>query len=336
MTVSKDLDKSVYLARYAPILAFHPRERYYPLSVPAFVAKAELRLLNRELRSKSPKLTHDVLYPPGAATIEHIVNASRVHPIRKLQLQASKENRAGVEPSKLDETPLYAVVKDIADKHGNTQAIEINYFFFCAFNSPYYIVGKGFGGHVGDFEHVTVRLCPDGRLQGVYYNAHRNIDGNWVPAKKVRLLEGRPLVYVARDHHGCYPSPGIKLRIFGLANDFCSGAGPKWRPRKIIRLEPHKEGACPSRGSMLSKPRQQEDETPKNMNRGNLLIEMDREGAGVQIRNDEDGWGKYQGYWGTIANATAQDWYKNAEHPVSRGWFKRLFCPCLSAPFSIA
>ena len=41
--------------------------------------------------------------------------------------------------------------------------------------------------------------------QGVWYNRHRNIEGDWVPAAKVpRTPCGRIVAYVALHGHGTY------------------------------------------------------------------------------------------------------------------------------------
>ena len=54
----------------------------------------------------------------------------------------------------------------------------MQYMTFLAYNGPYKLfhwlyVGP-LGAHDADWEHVTVRLSPDGQdVRGVYYSAHR-------------------------------------------------------------------------------------------------------------------------------------------------------------------
>lgn len=63
--------------------------------------------------------------------------------------------------SKLDEVPLYVVVKEVLNKEAHVEAVEINYLTFYAFNGPYTIGVPPFsfeaGAHDGDWEHFTVR-----------------------------------------------------------------------------------------------------------------------------------------------------------------------------------
>lgn len=64
---------------------------------------------------------------------------------------------------------------------------------------------------VPDWEHLTVRLDAASLApQGVWYNSHRNIEGEWRPAAKVPRdpHTGRLVAFVAKDGHGLYPKVG--------------------------------------------------------------------------------------------------------------------------------
>ena len=59
-----------------------------------------------------------------------------------------------------------------------------------------------------DWEHVTVRLDSQAHnLLGIWYNSHRNVEGEWRTADRVprQAGSGRPIVYVALNGHGTYP-----------------------------------------------------------------------------------------------------------------------------------
>lgn len=61
---------------------------------------------------------------------------------------------------------------------------------------------------MSDWEHITVRvgLGPTYPLQGVWYNSHRNVEGEWADASEVpRDEHGRIVAYVALNGHGVYP-----------------------------------------------------------------------------------------------------------------------------------
>ena len=75
--------------------------------------------------------------------------------------------------------PIYAHAKEVVDPHsGRRTALEVNYMKFLAYNGSYKLFGwipaGDLGAHDADWEHVTMRLTPDGRrVLGVYYSAHR-------------------------------------------------------------------------------------------------------------------------------------------------------------------
>ena len=75
--------------------------------------------------------------------------------------------------------PVYAHVKELTEPgSGRRTALEVNYMKFLAFNGAYKLFGwlyaGGLGAHDADWEHVTLRLSPDGRrVLGIYYSAHR-------------------------------------------------------------------------------------------------------------------------------------------------------------------
>ncbi len=77
------------------------------------------------------------------------------------------------------QVPIYAHAKQVVNpRTGRRTALEINYMKFLAFNGSYKLFGwipaGNLGAHDADWEHVTLRLTPDGRrVLGVYYSAHR-------------------------------------------------------------------------------------------------------------------------------------------------------------------
>lgn len=91
---------------------------------------------------------------------------------------------------------------------------------------------EALGFHDHDVERVTVAYAMDTYLEDraqpikIYYGAHGTGQGMWVPWLACpKTKEGRVIIYVARGSHASYPSPGIKFRIFGFANDVCNNRG---------------------------------------------------------------------------------------------------------------
>jgi hypothetical protein len=64
-----------------------------------------------------------------------------------------------------------------------------------------------FGNHVGDWEHMTVRLY-DGRPFQLYLAQHSHGDTFVYGDKNLQLSEGRPTVYAADGSHGLYADAG--------------------------------------------------------------------------------------------------------------------------------
>ncbi len=63
--------------------------------------------------------------------------------------------------TELDSVPLYVAVKEVVNKEGKVEAVEIDYCTFYAYNGPYKIglspLAAKVGAHDGDWEHFTVR-----------------------------------------------------------------------------------------------------------------------------------------------------------------------------------
>ncbi|CAD7699776.1 unnamed protein product [Ostreobium quekettii] len=309
------------LAKYVPEIRLHSRERYFPTSVETFLGVAELRKLSHDLKRQGPEpLTHDVLVETGKLTRENLMAAAAEHDKGVLQLVVHEGDRAKATLSDLPEVPIYGHVREVKAANGSVEALEVVYAFFFIFNGNLRVARVlEAGQHIADWEHLTVRLDPSGELQGMYYSAHRTIDGDWVPASKIPMSKGRPVTYCALNGHGCYPKPGVQPRIFYLVNDHCDGKGPVWRPKKVVLLS----SLAPtvptvgSRGSAL----------PKNP-RGSAS-DADED---VQVDENVPYWVDFHGWWGAVSNPSIQKWFKEAENPVTRGWFLRVFFPTCCDP----
>lgn len=75
----------------------------------------------------------------------------------------NKERRTGQVGTKLCHIPLFAKLKKMKLPSGDW-VLEINYIAFMAYSGPYRVLAKMLGDHDGDWEHITVRCTPDGKL----------------------------------------------------------------------------------------------------------------------------------------------------------------------------
>ncbi|XP_010659612.1 hypothetical protein At1g04090 isoform X3 [Vitis vinifera] len=78
------------------------------------------------------------------------------------------------------------------------------------------------GEHVGDWEHVTLRVSNfNGKLMNVFFSEHSS--GTWVNASELEFQNGNKVVSYASLHgHAFYPKPGLVLQgsgAMGIRND---------------------------------------------------------------------------------------------------------------------
>jgi hypothetical protein len=106
----------------------------------------------------------------------------------------------------LDGAPVYAFY---ADK--GQGVVDLVYFFFYPYNRGKEVVDTIWGNHVGDWEHITVRLMrgPGDVLTPlqVYLSAH-SFGGAYDWADVERTGDTHPVVYSAWGSHGLWKDPG--------------------------------------------------------------------------------------------------------------------------------
>lgn len=116
----------------------------------------------------------------------------------------------------------------IAFVQNSVQYIDILYVFFYIYNGP--IGCLNIGEHNGDFEHIRVRIYPT--HTDVFISQHSG--GEWVNWNNLtQNKDGRKIIYVARNSHAMYTSPGRHIRYFGIGNDVCYGT-TEWEPDVIL------------------------------------------------------------------------------------------------------
>ncbi|KFM22940.1 2-Cys peroxiredoxin BAS1, chloroplastic [Auxenochlorella protothecoides] len=330
------------VALHCPVLHLHPRDPFLPSSAEYFLEHSAL-LAGRVGHEADavPLSRHGEL--DGWALLERQRGQP---PDAPLLLSLDPAARPGPASSWLPRVPFYVVPKVVQTCPATRapEVLELSYVTLFPYNGPYLL---GCGAHDGDWEHLTVRCrCPSGQLLGVWYNAHRSRDGEWVPARDVprRPGDGRILAYVALHGHGTYPRVGTIPRLFGLGNDHTSDAGLVWDPERVVLLpysrdpEPSRplEGphapepatwrlqVCPSRGSTLPEPA---PATPRGV--------PAREASALVTTDQPCPWLWFRGAWGQTDAPATQSWFGSAECPVSRTPLMRLFCQAAPETASI-
>lgn len=164
------------LVTYAPRVWLHPDEAYFPSSV-EFAFASSLRDLG----------------PDGNWWLH------------SGEVLASPSDTLPYFAGDLAGAPVYAFH---ADKGGGV--VDLVYFFWYPYNRGKEVVDTVWGNHVGDWEHITVRLLlgPDNTLAPaqVYLSAHSF--GGAYAWEDLERQGTHPVVYAARGSHGVWNAPG--------------------------------------------------------------------------------------------------------------------------------
>ena len=200
---------------YSPILYFHPDELFLPSSVDWFFTNGAL------LYKKGEESEPVSIHPTGSNLPQGGSNDGAYW----LDLPVDKANRERVKKGDLQSCKSYIHIKP---RFGGTFT-DISIWVFFPFNGPsraklacFNIPLGKIGEHVGDWEHVTLRISNfNGELWRVYFSQHSG--GTWVDASQLEFQNGnKPVVYSSLHGHALYPKPGLVLQGgcgIGIRND---------------------------------------------------------------------------------------------------------------------
>ena len=165
--------------------------------------------------------------------------------------------------------------------------LDLCYFYYAPFNLGKNVVGMEFGDHVGDWEHISVRLLceeKDGKLYYrpvvVDYSAH--FMRNYVAWDEVETVEGtHPVAYTACGSHGMWKESGTHVYVNALIvklKDYCS-QGTAWDLWQEGKLETYAYDAQKHLGEGIGSSRWNRD----------FDLDCFTEGGGVTIWGNK-GW----------------------------------------------
>jgi hypothetical protein len=141
--VPEETAKVEYLRRYAPRVWFHSTESFWPSSV-----EWSFNFLSRQwMDSKWWLVTKENMKEPS--TILNYFHGAD-----------PKKQWTGV-PLELDEVPVYAFWNPVDE-----ETVDLVYYFYYPHNRGKQVLRTMFGNHVGDWEHVTLRLTLQRDSQG--------------------------------------------------------------------------------------------------------------------------------------------------------------------------
>ncbi|KAL9327264.1 hypothetical protein ACSQ67_007909 [Phaseolus vulgaris] len=205
---------------YSPTMCLHPSEEYLPSSVDWFFSNGALLYKKAQESNPVPIATNGTNLPQdhnndGAYWLDLPADAANKERVKKGNLQSAKS---------------YVHVKPML---GGTFT-DIAMWVFYPFNGPSrakvklisFQLGK-IGEHVGDWEHVTLRVSNfSGELWQVYFSQHSK--GTWVDSSQIEFQSGgnKPLFYSSLHGHASYPHAGLNLQgedNIGIRNDTAKG-----------------------------------------------------------------------------------------------------------------
>ncbi|RCV13685.1 hypothetical protein SETIT_2G365500v2 [Setaria italica] len=213
------------LAAYAPHVYLHPNESYFPSSATWFFENGAL-LYQKGSQIPTPVAADGSNLPQGGGNDGGYW----------LDLPADNKQREKVKKSDLASAKVYVQAKPML---GGT-VTDLAVWIFYPFNGParakvgFLTIPLGeIGEHVGDWEHVTLRVSNfSGELRRMYFSQHSA--GTWVEASQLEYLDAgdggnRPVAYASRHGHALYPKAGLVLQGdsrlgVGIRNDTSRGS----------------------------------------------------------------------------------------------------------------
>jgi len=257
-----------------------------------WLEERRLKAQQQQLQQQQYLSASPPLLTPGSSSTPRPPRSSRAVRHQQYNLRIRPAHRGGQPASTLSSSvPMLCYVRDTPSHY------ELVYTFCYAYNAPYRVLAlMWLGAHDGDWEHITVRVNKrTDAISHIYYGAHGWRDGVWRAAGQFETDQQRPVVYVARGSHACYPHAGRWLRIWCGANDHCE-RGWRWDADRTLLLH--------------------------------------FSSGGSEAEDGEVGWLRYSGWWeyeGINTPHQQQWWYREplTSNTVLRRCFTSFVRPCL-------
>ncbi|GJR10614.1 vacuolar protein sorting-associated protein 62 [Tanacetum coccineum] len=189
---------------YAPVIHFHPDEQYLPSSVDWFFQNGAL-LYHKGEESKPNRVENNGSNLPQGGSNDDAY---------WLDLPQDGSSKDRVKKGDLQNACAYFHVKPVSGGLFTDIATWVFYPFNGASRAKVKFLNIGLGKlgeHVGDWEHVTLRVNNiNGQLNSVFFSQHSW--GKWVSASDLEYHTGnKPVVYASLHGHASYPKPGCVL-----------------------------------------------------------------------------------------------------------------------------
>ncbi len=199
---------------HAPILHFHWREKYFPVTIHDYIINSKLVY---EIQGDHPIVLLENISHPNEIVTGH--GLKDVHLFQKeyyLELKNQKELNKGCE---------WFVKNNTVNKELLTQTPMFYTFTFenvMGYIDAVYVIPYCYNGtlmsHSYDSECVTIRFNKETHEPvSVALSSHEGY--HWYKYTDFEIVDGRIKVYVANGSHAMYPDSKTRMRFFGLGND---------------------------------------------------------------------------------------------------------------------
>lgn len=202
---------------YSPLLYFHPKEQYFPSSVSWFFKNGALLYTKGKGQESNPIR----IEPTGSNLPQNGSNDGAYW----LDLPINKTASDNLKKGNLQDAGTYVHIKPMFGATFTDIAVWIFYPFNGAARAKIEFInislGK-IGEHVGDWEHMTLRVSNfNGELKNVYFSQHSK--GVWVTASDLEYEKGNKVVAYASLHgHAAFSRAGLVVEGktgIGIRND---------------------------------------------------------------------------------------------------------------------
>ena len=207
------------LKKHSPVMYLHPDEEYFPSSVEWFFSNGA------QLHTKGQGSAINI--PPNGSNLPQ---GGKNDGAYWIDLPADAKEQERVKKGNLSSAKSYVHVKPV---DGGTYT-DLAMWVFYPFNGPARAkveflnlnLGK-IGEHVGDWEHVTLRVSNfNGDLKQMYFSEHNK--GIWLDSSLIEYhIDHKPKYYSSLLGHASYPHPGLHLvgqKSVGIRNDTDKGS----------------------------------------------------------------------------------------------------------------
>ncbi|KAJ8766582.1 hypothetical protein K2173_023829 [Erythroxylum novogranatense] len=200
---------------YSPWVYLHPDEQYLPSSVSWYFVNGALLYKKGEESKPVPIEASGGNLPQGGSN----------DGAYWIDLPVDEESKERVKKGDLNASEVYLHVKPML----GATFTDIAIWIFYPFNGPskakvsFINIPLGrIGEHVGDWEHLTLRVSNfTGELWSVYFSQHSG--GEWVDVRDLEFENGnKPVSYSSLHGHAMYSKPGLVLQgseDTGIRND---------------------------------------------------------------------------------------------------------------------